>query len=509
MYPGTFARTNPTRPAIIFTEDGSVMTYAELESRSARLANALRDAGLTKGDCVAIISDNRPDYYVVYWAAVRAGLYFTAVNRHLTPNEATYIVNDSGARALFVSATLPEIATHVHDNTPEIELHLSLGGDLPGYVDLAGILETTSPEIPASQPLGATMLYSSGTTGNPKGVRPPLPDAEVTEASDVILPMLQGPDFGWTEDMVYLSPAPCYHSAPLRFSAMVHAVGGTLVLMRKFDAEDCLRAIETYNVTHAQYVPTMFVRMLKLDTALRTSFDVSSMKVAIHAAAPCPIEIKRQMIDWWGPILLEYYGGTETNGITVATSEQWMAKPGTVGRAVLGIPRICDLKTGQVFDEPDRIGAVYFERDVVPFVYHNDPVKTAAAAHPDHPRWTTMGDIGHLDEDEFLFLSDRKDFMIISGGVNIYPREIEDVLILHDAVQDVAVIGVDDIEMGQRVKGFIELAPGVDPSDDLAVELRQFTRERLASFKAPSEIEFTDNLPRTATGKLQKRKLSV
>ncbi|MBV9207820.1 MAG: AMP-binding protein, partial [Actinobacteria bacterium] len=358
----------------------------------------------------------------------------------------------------------------------------------------------------AGQPAGATMLYSSGTTGRPKGVRPPLPGRQVTEPGEP-LAALAGQFFGVTTESVYLSPGPVYHAAPLRWCGAIQALGGAVVMMKRFDAEPCLQAIEHYRVTHAQFVPTMFVRMLQLPQATRDRYDVSSLRIAIHAAAPCPVEVKQKMIGWWGPVLVEYYAGTEGNGMTMIDSGTWLTKPGTVGRPVLGTLRICaddgaELPAGQA-------GTVYFASDDIPFTYHNDPEKTRAAQHPAHPTWATLGDVGYLDEDGFLFLTDRKAFTIISGGVNIYPQETENVLALHPAVYDVAVIGVPDPEMGESVAAFVQPAPGVVPGPELEQEIIGFVKSKIASFKAPRTVRFVDALPRSEAGKLMKAELKA
>jgi len=296
-----------------------------------------------------------------------------------------------------------------------------------------------------------------------------------------------------------------YHAAPLRFGATIQSTGGTVVMMHRFDPEQALAAIEHYRITHSQWVPTMFVRMLKLGEETKKRYDVSSLRVAIHAAAPCPVEVKQAMIDWWGPVLYEYYSSSEANGITFINPQQWLERPGSVGVAGLGTIHICDDDGHEL--APNEVGTVYFERDYVPFEYHNDPGKTQGAQHPEHETWTTTGDLGYVDDAGFLYLTDRKSFMIISGGVNIYPQEIEDVLTLHDAVYDVAVIGVPDDEMGESVFAVVQPAPGTEPSDALAEELLVHVRGRIARYKTPRRLVFSDDLPRTPTGKLVKHRL--
>nr|MDQ2728852.1 AMP-binding protein [Actinomycetota bacterium] len=392
MYPGVHAQTNPEKPAIIVAGTGETTTYRELDDRSRRLAHLLIDAGLRPGDHIAMVTDNRPQAFEVYWAAMRSGLYVTAVNWHLAVDEAAYILGDCGATALVVSANLADLAAGVVPLAPEARLRLAFGGPVDGYGSYEEALAGASDEPLADQPRGGDMLYSSGTTGRPKGVMAPLPGSQVDDPGDPLLAFITGA-FGIGAHTVYLSPAPVYHAAPLRFCGGVNAVGGTVILLERFDPVGALAAIDTYRATHSQWVPTMFIRMLKLSAEERAGFDGSSHKVAIHAAAPCPTDVKAAMIGWWGPILIEYYGGTEGNGLTVITSEQWREHAGSVGRAVLGVARICDDEGNEV--APGQIGTVYFERDHVPFRYHNDPDKTAEAANPQHPTWTTIGDIGY------------------------------------------------------------------------------------------------------------------
>jgi len=505
MYPGVHAATDPDRPAAIMAGTGERLTYGELEERSIRLANALRDAGLRKGDTIALLTDNTFRAYEVYWAAARSGLYLCAVNRHLAAPEVAYIVNDCGAKALVVSAALPELAREILPLT-NVGLRLAYNGTLDGYGDYDAALAAASPEAPADQPRGADLLYSSGTTGRPKGIRVELPDRQVGEPGDTLIPILQGL-YGFSSDTVYLSPAPVYHAAPLRFAVSVQALGGTVIMMERFDPEESLRAIERYQVTASQWVPTMFVRMLKLPEEVRRRYDLSSHRVAVHAAAPCPVEVKHAMIDWWGPILFEYYSSTEGIGMTLIDSANWLRKPGSVGPSVLGVLHVCDDEGREL--PAGEIGTVYFERgeDEDQFTYLNDPEKTAETRHPDHPNWCTNGDVGYVDSDGFLFLTDRKAFMIISGGVNIYPREVEDALALHPAVFDVAVIGVPDPEMGESVLAVVQPAPDAEPGPDLAARLLEYVRGRIAHYKAPKAVEFVEELPRTPTGKLVKRKL--
>jgi long-chain acyl-CoA synthetase len=506
MYPGTYAAEDPGKPATIMAGTGETVSYGELERRSVQLAHVLHDAGLRPGDVVALLTENNLRAMEVYWAVRRSGLFITAVNYRLKPDEVAYIVNDSGAAALVVSAAQAGTATAIADQTPGVKLRLAFDGPVPGYGGYEDTIAAASATPPDDQPHGATMLYSSGTTGRPKGVRPELPGVQVSEPGDGVTSLAQAA-FGMGQDTVYLSPGPIYHAAPLRFCGAVQALGGTVIMMPRFDAEQALAAIAEHHVTHAQFVPTMFVRMLQLPEETRRKYDVWHLRVAIHAAAPCPVEVKAKMIDWWGPVLFEYYAGTESNGMTIIDSATWLAKPGTVGKPVLGPVRICDADGTEL--PAGQAGSVYFVSETVPFVYHNDPDKTRASQHPRHPNWTTLGDIGYLDEDGYLFLTDRKAFTIISGGVNIYPQETENVLALHPAVYDVAVIGVPDPEMGESVAAFVQPAAGAVPGPELEQEIIAFVKSKIAGFKAPRSVRFVDQLPRSEAGKLMKGELKT
>ncbi|MFC4603955.1 AMP-binding protein [Rhodococcus kronopolitis] len=505
MFPGNFVSTAPDKAAIIRPATGEQLTYRQLDERSTRLAKYLRAAGLRPGDHIALVSSNDLRVLEVYWAALRSGLYITVVNWHLTAAEAVYVVEDCGARVLIASADAA-VATGVGTaGLPLVGHRLVYGGPVAGFDDYEQALARFDASPLVDQPRGQDMLYSSGTTGRPKGIKPKLPEGQVDETMDPYTAVF-APMYGFAEDTVYLCPAPLYHAAPLRFCGTITSVGGTVVLMDRFDAERALELIQRHRVTHSQWVPTMFVRMLKLPKEVRDSYDVSSLRCAVHAAAPCQPEVKSAMIDWWGPVLYEYYASTEGSGATFIDSAQALAKPGSVGRdGVVGTVHICDeagveLPTGET-------GTVWWERDERPFEYHNDAAKTDEATHPDHPTWTTSGDIGHIDADRFLYLTDRLAFTIISGGVNIYPQESENVLTLHPKVYDVAVIGVPNPEMGEEVKAVVALEPGIEPSPELERELLDYVRERVSHFKAPRSIDFTDDLPRTPTGKLVKHAL--
>ncbi len=503
MHPGKHAGTMPDAPAHIMGRSGEVVTWGELDERSNRLTQLIWDAGLRRGDHVALFMENNPRYYEVYWAAIRSGLYITTVNRYLSAEEAAFIIDDCGAEVLVTSAALGDVAEAVLPFIPNCLNRLMVDGVRDGfdaYEDaIAGF-----PNRPLDKPWrGETMLYSSGTTGKPKGIVRPLADATVDE--EFLLPGLMTGLFGMSGDSIYLSPAPLYHSAPLGFSTALQSIGGTIVVMEKFDALEALRCIEAHRVTHSQWVPTMFTRMLKTPEEDRAHYDLSSHQVAIHAAAPCPPRVKHQMIDWWGPILLEYYGGTELNGLTYINSADWLEHEGSVGKAVMGTLRICDDDGKEVPTGED--GLIYFEREQISFRYHNDEEKTRSSQHPEHETWSALGDVGHLDEDGYLYLTDRKTFMIISGGVNIYPAEIENALVTHPLVIDVAVIGVPNEEFGEEVKAIVQLVDGGEGSPEVAQQLLEFCREHIAHYKCPRSVDFAAELPRLPTGKLYKRLL--
>jgi long-chain acyl-CoA synthetase len=500
MHPSHFAKSTPEKPAYIMAGSGETVTYAELDARSNQGAHLLRSLGVKPGDGIAFFLENHPRYFELLWAAQRSGLRFTCLSSKLSPDEVEYIVRDSGAKIVITSAALISATIAVAAKLPEAQI-ATVGEPIEGFLDFEKARSAMPVAPVADETAGRPMLYSSGTTGRPKGVKRAGvldPDIAAPHPQAVLGKSL----YGWTSDIVYLCPAPLYHAAPMNWSMAVHTIGGTVVLMERFDAEEALAAIERYHVTTAQWVPTHFIRMLKLPEEVRTRYNLSSLTNAFHAAAPCPVPVKEQMMAWWGPIIHEYYGGTEGNGFCAVSPVEWRDHPGSVGRAIIGAIRICDDD-----GEPLPVGSeglIYFEggRD---FEYHGDPKKTAQAYN--RHGWSTIGDVGRVDEDGYLYLTDRKSFMIISGGVNIYPQEIENVLIDHPKVADVAVIGAPHEDYGEQVVAVVQPAEWDDATPELASELIQWVRDRLSHVKTPKQVDFLRELPRHPTGKLHKREI--
>jgi acyl-CoA synthetase (AMP-forming)/AMP-acid ligase II len=498
-HPKIHAIANPDKPAIIMAGSGQTISFAQLEANSNRTAQLFRSLQLGHGDTIAICMENRAEFFDLCWGAQRSGLVYVAISNRLTASEIDYILEDSGAQALFAS---PYLGDTLDQLQAQVKRYL-VGGEKAGWTSLEPAL-AGMPDTPiADERAGTDMLYSSGTTGRPKGVRLPLPE-DPDIASPNPLAMIAAGAFTFSGDSIYLSPAPLYHAAPLRWCMAVHRLGGTVVVMEKFDPEAALAAIEKYKITDSQFVPTHFVRMLKLPDEVRAKYDHSTLKCAVHAAAPCPVPIKRAMIEWWGPILREYYAGTEGNGFTFISSEEWLAHPGSVGRPLNAIIHICG-EDGEEVPTGEE-GVVYFESESQ-FSYHNDPVKTAESRHPAHPGWSMLGDVGKVDDDGYLYLTDRKSFMIISGGVNIYPQEIENLLVAHPKVADAAVIGAPDDDMGERVVAVVQPLNIAEAGEVLADELKAYLRPSLSGVKMPKQIDFREELPRHATGKLYKRLL--
>jgi long-chain acyl-CoA synthetase len=500
LHPFHHARANPHKAAYIMAGSGETVSYGQLEERSNQGAHLLRRLGLKRGDSIALMMDNNARYLEICFAAQRSGLFFTAMSSRLSLPEALYILGDCAAKVLIVSSSLAAQAAALRDQAPGLLARFSVGGELPGHSAWENAL-ASMPVLPiADQSAGRDMLYSSGTTGRPKGVKTELLDEAIDAPG--MLTNVAAQLYKLGADSVYLSPAPLYHAAPLRFNMSVLKFGGTSIIMEHFDAEQALALIERHHVTHSQWVPAMFVRMLKLPTEARTRHRLDSLQVAIHAAAPCPVLVKEAMIDWWGPVLYEYYAGTEGNGFVACTSSEWLAHRGTVGRAMVGEPRILD-DAGRLLPVGET-GTVYFA-NAPAFEYHNDPAKTAGAKSAEG--WTTLGDVGYLDTDGYLYLTDRKHFMIISGGVNIYPQEVENLLVTHPKVADVAVIGVPNEEFGEEVKAVVQPMDMASAGPELAAELIEFCRANISHIKCPRSVDFEAELPRHPTGKLYKRLL--
>jgi len=500
IHPSVHARTTPNKIAYKMVPSGETVTYRELDERSNQGAHLLRAVGLARGGVIALLLENHVRYFELAWAGDRSGLYYTGISSRLTPPEIAYIVADSGASVLFTSRALADVARTALESVPGC-IGFTVDGAAEGFRDYLAerALYPTTPI--ADQSCGAPMLYSSGTTGRPKGVKFDLSEGPI-DAMDGLTSIAVNA-FNFSSDMTYLSPAPMYHSAPLRWSLCAHRMGGTVVAMEKFDAELGLSLIESERITHSQWVPTHFIRMLKLPEEVRTRYDLSSHKLTIHAAAPCPVPVKQAMMDWWGPIIHEFYAGTEFNGLTSTTPQEWLAHPGTVGKATFGTIHIC-ADDGETELPARKEGLIYFS-DGTPFAYHNDPVKTAEAYNS--KGWSTLGDIGWVDEEGYLYLTDRKSFMIISGGVNIYPQEIEDAIIGHPKVADAAVVGAPDDDLGERLVAVVQPLDWADAGPELAAEIQALLFANLSKLKVPRQIDFVAELPRHPTGKLYKRLL--
>jgi acyl-CoA synthetase (AMP-forming)/AMP-acid ligase II len=498
--PGVHAKATPEKAAYIMADTGQVITYRELNEASNRGAQLFRSLGLGHGDCIAIFMENNAAYLQLCWAAHRAGLYYVCISSYLTAEEVDYIVADAAAQVLITSLAKAEVAAELAGLMPGVRERFMVGGEIDGYRSWEDATAEKAAKPLADETEGSDLLYSSGTTGRPKGIKIPLSGEAL--GTPTRISELLGKLYQFDNQSIYLSPAPLYHAAPLRYNMGVLRLGGTAIVMERFDPEAALGYLQKFGASHSQWVPTMFVRMLKLPEEVRRRYDTSSMKFAIHAAAPCPVQIKQQMIDWWGPVIYEYYAGTEANGFCSVESAEWLARPGTVGRALVGELHIMDEEDDTNELPVGRDGTIYFA-DGPEFEYHNDPEKTAAATNA--RGWTTLGDVGHLDQEGYLYLTDRRAFMIISGGVNIYPQETENLLVTHPRVMDAAVIGVPNEEFGEEVKAVVQpFEPGSGGSE-LEAELIEFCRQHLSPVKCPRSIDFDPELPRHANGKLYKR----
>jgi acyl-CoA synthetase (AMP-forming)/AMP-acid ligase II len=491
------AANRPDALALLGPGDDRV-TYGELYAQAQRVGGFLHEAGLRRGDAVALMLPNRREFLEVAWGCQLSGLYYVPVNTHLTLDEVSYIVDDCRARALFVDGSMSRLASDLRNSNPGVEVRVAVGAVWDGWRPYESSLAAVSSQAPSSD--GSEMLYSSGTTGRPKGIRRPLPAENGSWAQSVLeLALLHR--YGMTGESVYLSPAPLYHAAGVNYTMAVNRVGAATVMIPRFDAEETLRLIERHRVTHAQFVPTMFVRMLKLPLEVRSRYDVSSLQCVLHAAAPCAVDVKQSMMQWFGPIIHEYYGGTEGFAGTMIGPDEWLSHAGSVGRPLTPIHIVGEdgeeLPVGET-------GEVYFEGGPE-FEYFNDPDKTKSVSND--RGWRTLGDMGYVDTDGYLYLTDRSTFMIVSGGVNIYPQETENLLIMHPKVADAAVFGIPNVEFGEEVKAVVQPLDGIDAGPELADELIEYCRAHLAGYKCPKTVDFDPALPRDPNGKLYKRRI--
>jgi long-chain acyl-CoA synthetase len=475
------------------------LSYGELESQVNRLANVFAVLGLVRGDHMAAMLSNSPFALVVAWAAWRSGLYYTPLPTTLTQVDAAHVVADCQARMVLVDGRFADLATGLRRRVPAVAHWLSQAASIADFAAVEAAMAQQADTPRDDESPGALMLYTSGTTGLPKGVWRPLPDAAYRGAPPFAADLIGL--FHLDDGVRYLSTAPLYHAAPLRFALATTAAGGSVFGLAKFEAAAALDALRTLAITHSQWVPTMFQRLLQLPLQERRRFQAPAHAVALHAAAPCPVAIKSAMLEWWGPILLEYYSGTEGIGLTMLDSKEWLRRPGSVGRAVKGVAHVIDDAGNEL--AAGQVGRIYFS-GVSPFQYFGDAQKTAARTHP--LGWQTLGDIGHLDSEGYLYLTDRQDDMIISGGVNVYPQEIEAAILELGVVEDCAVVGVPDIEFGERPVVFV-VATTHTKSQDLIDLVMAHCQQRLGRIKRPDHCIVVDSLPRTPTGKLLRRVL--
>ncbi|KXS19700.1 AMP-dependent synthetase and ligase [Gonapodya prolifera JEL478] len=509
-HPSIWAQKYPNRPAVIMASTGEVETYSALDKRSNQVAQLFRKIGIQTNDSIIVFMDNNKRYHDVVWGAQRSGVRFSCISSKLVADEVEYMVGDSQCKAFITCKALLPVARQVAKlcSGRPIKWYLVDGAEGP-FEDLEKVIAKMPSTPIKDQSAGSSMLYTSGSTGRPKGVKriaPPAPEGINPLDIDLCPPLvtLGAMFFGWPgvigTEFKYLSPAPLYHAAPLGWTMAVHHAGGTVVIMESFDAEKVLALIHQYKIETGQFVPTHFIRLLRLPDAIKAKYSVASLTGVFHAAAPCPVAVKEQMINWWGPKIHEYYAGTEMNGFTLITSPEWLQHKGSVGRALIGELKICDEHGEPVPAGTD--GTIFFANGPQ-FEYFNDPKKTSEARNK--YGWSTLGDVGQVDKDGYLYLTDRKSFMIISGGVNIYPQEVENALVLHPAVVDAAVIGGPHEDMGEEVIAVVQPLKWEDASQKFADELKEYLRSRVSHVKVPRKIEFMKQLPRHDTGKLYKR----
>ncbi|WP_311268029.1 AMP-binding protein [Sphingobium sp. WCS2017Hpa-17] len=491
QHPRRWAETQPDRPAVVYPSSGVTLSYGALDARANRCAHLLRARGLQRGDHFALLVENVPVFHELVWAGHNAGLYYTAISWRFHVEEIAFIIANCGARLVFHTEKQAALVDQLKARLPDI-----------CFIDVSD--DSYAAAYPATpipdESRGSDMLYSSGSTGRPKGIKQHLPDSGIDGLSKMFV--IYADRYGWGEDTVYLMPCPLYHSGPMRFAMAMQQIGATLIVMEAFEAEGALALADRYRVTHAHWVPTMLVRLLKLPAQVKALYDLSSVRIIVHGAAPIAPDVKRAAIDWFGPILEESYGGTEGNGLTMIGSADWLAHPGSVGRPFLGAIHILDddgrdVSTGQV-------GTVWFSGGPG-FAYHQDPDRTADA-HDASGR-STLGDIGYVDAEGYLYLTDRRSNMAISGGVNIFPQEAENRLISHPAVADASVFAVPDEDMGELLHAVVQPLDPTADTDALASELSGWCRAALATIKCPRSWEFRDQLPRHDTGKIYARHL--
>lgn len=489
-----FARDTPDRPAVIAEQGGR--TYGELNRRANQLARVWRRAGIRAGDAIALLMSNRAEFLDVYMAALRTGVRMTPVNWHLKADEIAYIVDNCEARTLITEERFREAAVNATRQAPRLCQRLMLtDGQAPaGFLNYDEALQAADDRDLEDPCYGRYMLYTSGTTGRPKGV--------LRATREPFLPSWEeGPGQIHPLEAKELLTGPAYHGAPIVSLARTLISGATVVLMDKWDAETTLKLIQDHRITHTHMVATMFHRLLQLPRSVRDSYDVSSLKVVLHGAAPTPVPVKKAMIDWFGPVLLEYYGGSEGSAGFRVTSEEWLRKPGTVGRQGPDHDNI-------ILDDEGRpvpagtTGTIYTRQPPEErFEYFRDPQKTAASYRG---AYFTLGDMGYFDEDGYLFLTGRTAELIISGGVNIYPQEVDNELMEHDAINEVCTIGVPSEEWGEEIKSVVQLRQGYTPSADLTRDIISFARSRLGNYKCPRSIDYVDELERLPTGKIRR-----
>lgn len=501
-----WAKIQPDKPAVITVSDNRSITFAELEDQANRTAQLFRKLGLKRGDTVATLVGNSIEFLEINNGAQRSGLYLVPIASRLNADEAAYIINDSQSRVAIIDAGTKhgaELAADFANLCSKVEHVYAVRGDLPGLERWEQAIAAMPAEMIADPSIGVAMIYSSGTTGQPKGVKHPLPEQPYGAPNQHLSLMTDW--YHMRTRMDFIISAPMYHSGANAFAMSTLALGGTVILFEKFDPEQMLQVIDRYKPHGGQFVPTMFTRMVKLPKEVRDKYDVSSLELALHSAAPCPVEVKRAMIEWWGPIFLDIYGGAESIGFCQIRSEEWLRKPGSVGRASHGVLHICDEEGNEL--PLGENGLIYFEHPEAQFEYLGDDEKTRSSYDPRGRGWRTYGDIGHVDEDGYLFLTDRRSFMIVAGGVNIYPQEAENVLTMHPKVTDVVVFGVPDPDMGEQVKAVVQPADWNAAGPELEAELIAYCKSKLATLKCPKSIDFQQQLPRDDNGKISKKAL--